>query len=151
MGVNPSRQSESQTSLTPFIFHLVFLHSHTSDLSFFLHTQNFVFHFSPHRKCINSDKIGFATKQRKSSESQTSLTPFIFHLVFLHSHTSDLSFFLHTQNFVFHFSPHRKCINSDKIGFATKQRKSSESQNSLTPFIFHLVFLHSLSLSQLFI
>ena len=31
--------------------------------------------------------------------------------------------FLHEQNFGPTLSPHRKCVNRDKTGFATKQRK----------------------------
>ena len=40
-----------------------------------------------------------------------------------HDHTLYLSFFLHGQNFGLNFSPHKKCANRDKTGFATKQRK----------------------------
>ena len=73
--------------------------------------------------------------------------------------TSYLSLFLHRQNFELNFFPHRKCVNRDKIGFATKQRKlqlnrfcnktaqipSMPRQNSVNYTILysiHLKFLH---------
>ena len=74
-------------------------------------------------------------------------------------HTSYLSFFLRGQNFGLNFSPHRKCVNRDKISFATKQRKLQLNrscnklaqipymprQNSVNYIVFysiHLQFLH---------
>ena len=44
------------------------------------------------------------------------------------SHTWYLSFFLHGQHFGRTLSPHRKCVNCDKTGFATKQRKLQQNR-----------------------
>ena len=44
------------------------------------------------------------------------------------SHTWYLSFFLHGQHFNRTLSPHRKCVNCDKTGFATKQRKLQQNR-----------------------
>ena len=43
-------------------------------------------------------------------------------------HTWYLSFFLHGQHFGHTLSPHRKCVNCDKTGFATKQRKLQQNR-----------------------
>ena len=44
------------------------------------------------------------------------------------NHTWYLSFFLHGQHFGRTLSPHRKCVNCDKTGFATKQRKLQQNR-----------------------
>ena len=43
-------------------------------------------------------------------------------------HTWYMSFFLHGQHFGRDLSPHRKCVNCDKTGFATKQRKLQQNR-----------------------
>ena len=43
-------------------------------------------------------------------------------------YTSYLTFFLQRQNFGLNFSPHRKCVNWDKTGFATIQRKLQQNR-----------------------
>ena len=45
-----------------------------------------------------------------------------------HYHTWYMSFFLHGQHFGRDLSPHRKCVNRDKTGFATKQRKLQQNR-----------------------
>ena len=59
---------------TPFkVFFFLFWGAgdpHTWYLSFFLNGQHFGCNLSPHRKCVNRDKTGFATKLRKLKQNR---------------------------------------------------------------------------------
>ena len=99
-----------------FCFSFCRCHEHTSCLSFFPHRQTFGLNFSLHRKCINRDKTGFATIQRKLQLKRFSTNQHEYHPC-------------HSLNYItFYASSHPK-----------KFQISNFSTSKLSP---HLVYLH---------